>query len=619
MQLSHFQDDSYLNMSSSFDFVIIGGGTSGLVVAARLSEMHRFRILVLEAGGNHIEDPRVKTPAMWASLIGTEADWGFNTEPQAGLNNRSVTVNQGKGLGGSSAINAQVFVPPTKANINAWETLGNEGWDWDMLQKNVTRTYTYPSVKQKLGAPPDVDGWTVKNEAAKGPVQTSFPKVSVNDPWTSTMKALGYSLANDPFLGAASGSFSNLLSIDPATKERSYSASAYYQPCKDRGNLVVLTGAHVEKILFDQEGGVKAVGVQYSHEGITKTVSAMKEVVLAAGTFQSPKILELSGIGDAQLLNKLGIKSIRDLPGVGENLQDHLVCGVSYKAIDSLETLDALVRQEPEAVGQAIQEYATSKSGALASIGIDTYAYLPILDHVSQDSPGFERLSKLLDENGPPGSDQRASALYSFVRQTLLDPKAPSAAYLTMRGQSPLPVDLTWSPDSPTRPVPGKFLTIATVLSQPLSPGTSHIRSADPTDAPVIDPAYLSHPVDAEVMAAQMLQIEKIAASEPLSSTLLVQPLRRRDPASDFRGDLEKAKRFARTSSISMWHPAGTCAMLPMDKRGVVDASLRVHGVQGLRVVDASVMPLVCNANLQAVVYGVAERAADLIKAAWGA
>ncbi|ROW11583.1 hypothetical protein VMCG_01317 [Cytospora schulzeri] len=606
-------------MSSSFDFVIIGGGTSGLVIAARLSEIHHFRILVLEAGGDHTNDPRVKTPALWASLLGSEADWCFNTEPQAGLNDRSVTVNQGKALGGSSAINAQVFVPPTKANLDAWETLGNEGWDWDMLQKNATRTYTYPSVEEKLEAALGVDGWAAKNETAKGPIQTSFPKITVHEAWANTMKALGYSMANDPFLGAASGSFSNLVSIDPATKERSYSASAYYQPCKDRGNLVLLTGAYVEKILFDQEGGVKAVGVQYSHDGITKTVSATKEVVLAAGTFQSPKILELSGIGDAQLLTKLGIKPIRDLPGVGENLQDHIACGIGYKAVDSLETLDALVRQEPEAIGQAMQEYATSKSGALASNGTETYAYLPLLDHVSKDSPGFERLHKLLNDNIPPESDHRASALYSFVRQTLLDPRAPSGVYFTMRGQGPHPVDLAWSPDSPVGPVPGKFLTIATVLSQPLSPGTSHIRSADPADAPVIDPAYLSHPVDAEVMAAQMLQIEQIAASEPLSSTLLAQPLQRRDPASDLRGDLEKAKRFARTSSTSMWHPAGTCAMLPTDKRGVVDVALRVHGVQGLRVVDASVMPLVCNANLQAVVYGVAERAADLIKAAWGA
>ncbi|KKY29446.1 putative glucose-methanol-choline oxidoreductase [Diaporthe ampelina] len=533
------------------------------------------------------------------------------------MNNRSITVNQGKALGGSSAINAQIFAPPTKANSNSWETLGNEGWDWNALQKNMTKAYTYPPVEAGLEAALDVDGWAAKNDAAKGPIQTSFPKVAVHEAWANTMKGLGYPMAHDPFLGAASGSFSVLHSVDPITKERSYSASAYYQPHKDRENLVVLTGAHVDKILFDREGRVKASGVQYTHNGTTQTASVTKEVVLAAGTFQSPKILELSGIGDAKLLSKHGIDPVWDLPGVGENLQDHLACGIAYEAVDSLETLDALARQEPEAIGQALQEYATSQSGPLTSIGIETYAYLPIADSASQDSPVYKKLSKLLDDNRPPESDHRASALHSLVRQTLLDPKAPSGVHMTMRTQNPHPVDLAWSPESPAGPVPGKFLTLATVLSHPLSLGTTHIRSGDPTDNPVIDPAYLSNPVDAEVFASHILQIEQIAASEPLSSTFLKQPLRRRDPASDFKGDLGRAERFARTCSISMWHPAGTCAMLPLDKRGVVDSALRVHGVQGVRVVDASVMPLISNANLQAVVYGIAERAADLIKATW--
>lgn len=533
------------------------------------------------------------------------------------MNNRSITVNQGKALGGSSAINAQIFAAPTKANFDSWETLGNEGWDWNALQKNMTKAYTYPPVEAGLEAAFDVDGWAAKNDAAQGPIQTSFPKAAVHNAWANTMKTLGYPMPHDPFLGAASGSFSVLHSVDPVTRERSYSASAYYQPHKNRENLVVLTGAHVDKILFDREGGVKASGVQYTHNGTTQTASVTKEVVLAAGTFQSPKILELSGIGDAKLLAKHGIESIRDLPGVGENLQDHLACGIAYEAVDSLETLDALARQEPEAIGQALQEYATSHSGPLTSIGIETYAYLPILDRVSRDSPGYKKLSKLLDDNQPPESDHRASALHSLVRQTLLDPKAPSGVHMTMRTQNPHPVDLTWSPNSPAGPVPGKFLTVATVLSHPLSLGTTHIRSNNPTDDPVIDPAYLSNPVDAEVFASHLLQIEQIAASEPLSSTFLKQPLRRRDPASDFRGDLEKAEAFARRCSISMWHPAGTCAMLPLDKRGVVDSALRVHGVQGVRVVDAGVMPLISNANLQAVVYGVAERAADLIKATW--
>lgn len=533
------------------------------------------------------------------------------------MSSRSISLNQGRALGGSSAINAQVFAPPTNANFDSWKAFGNEGWDWNSIQKYMTKAYTYPQVKTGLETALDVDGWAAKNESAKGPIQTSFPKVAVHEAWANTMKNLGYPMVHDPFLGAESGSFSVLHSVDPVTRERSYSSSAYYQPHKDRENLVVLTGAHVDKILFDREGGIRASGVQYTHNGTPQTASVTKEVVLAAGTLQSPKILELSGIGDAKLLAEHGIELIQDLPGVGENLQNHLACGIAYEAVDSLETLDALWRQEPEAISQALQEYATSQSGPLSSIGIETYAYLPILDRVSQDSPGYKKLSKLLDDNRPPESDHRASAIYSFVRKTLLDPKAPSGVHMTWRTQNPHPVDLTWSPNSPTGPVPGKFLTLATVLSNPLSLGTTHIRSANPTDAPVIDPAYLSNPVDAEVFASHMLQIEQLAASEPLSSAFLKQPLRRRDPASDFKGDLEKADRFLRTCAVSMWHPAGTCAMLPFDKRGVVDSDLRVHGVLGLRVVDASVMPLISNANLQSVVYGIAERAADLIKAVW--
>lgn len=174
------------------------------------------------------------------------------------------------------------------------------------------------------------------------------------------------------------------------------------------------------------------------------------------------------------------------------------------------------------------------------------------MDHVSQTGSGHERMRKLLSENRPSGSDARENAFYSLASDTLLSSTAPSAVYLTNRSQHPLPVDLTVSPDSPVGFVSGKFLTIGALLSQPVSHGTVHIRSANPIDAPIIDPKYLSHPVDVEVMAEHLLQIEKVAASEPLSSTFLLQPLQRRDPASDFKGNLEKARRYARTSSISM-------------------------------------------------------------------
>lgn len=532
-----------------------------------------------------------------------------------------MTINQGKTLGGSSAINGQVFVPPTKAKLDAWGSLGNDGWDWDMFQKYITKAYTVPSIGADLETALGVDGWAASNKAAKGPIQPSYPKPAVHEIWQETMRGLGYAMPKDPFLGTASGSFSNLISVDAATKERSYAASAYYLPIKDRKNLVVMTGAHVEKILLaDHNGAVSATGVQYSLEGVTQTVTATKEILLAAGALQSPKILELSGIGQAALLKSHGIETVRDLPGVGENLQDHLASAISYRAVDSLETLDALLRQEPEPLGQAMRDYATNKSGPLASAGMETTAYLPVLSHVSQTGPDFERLQKLLRENAPSKCDNhRATALYELASQTLLDPHAPSGLYHTLRSQALSPVDLEWSPTSPIGPVPGKFLTFVVALAQPLSTGTVHLRSANASDPPLIDPAYLSHPVDQEVLASHLLQIDDVLAKALSTKLLLAQPLQRRDPASDFGGDLDKARRFARASSVSMWHPAGTCAMLPLDKRGVVDSKLRVHGVSGLRVVDASVMPLISNANLQAVVYGVAERAADLIKEAWGA
>lgn len=539
---------------------------------------------------------------------------------KAGLGGRCANVNQGKALGGSSAINAHVFVPPAKALIDSWEALGNEGWNWETLQGYIRRTYTSPSVDKDTQKALAIGGWAAGDTPTKGPVLTSFPpnpSSSIQEAWADTFKTKGFNTTRDPFIEASVGSFSQLNSVDPATQERSYAATAYYHPVQGRENLVVVTGAHVEKTIFDGQssGEIKANIVQYRHNEEVQTVAATKEIILAAGAFQSPKILELSGIGNSSILEKHGVEVIKNLPGVGENLQDHLVCGISYEATDSLETLDALARQEPEAISQAMQEYAGTRSGPLTSTGIDAYAYLPVIDHGS--GLGRERLQNLIRDNRPPETDRAGQVTYSLASKALLDQASPSGACLALRCQAVLPVDLSWHPKSPTGAVPGKFISIAALLSNPLSRGTVHIGSSDPAEPPIIDPAYLSNPVDAEVLAEHLLQIEKIATWEPFSSKFLAQPLQRRDPASDLKGNLDNAKKFARTSSNSMWHPGGACAMLPLGLGGVVDSSLRVHGVQGLRVVDSSMMPVVATANLQATVYGVAERSAELIKKAW--
>ncbi|KAI0164394.1 GMC oxidoreductase [Hypoxylon sp. FL1284] len=608
-----------MSTQEQYDFVVVGGGTAGLVVAARLSEDLSHRVLVLEAGADLREDPRVKTPAFYDALKGTETAWGFKSVPQPLLNGRSVDMNQGKLLGGSSAINAHVFVPPVTGLIDAWETIGNKGWNWKTMRRYFAKAYTSPSVDESSRKILGIDGWKSTNNAAQGPLQASFPGAMthpVRRAWAETFRAMGYCMKDDPFIDPSIGSFSCLASIHPDTKERSYSASAYYEPVKGRKNLHVLTNAHVDKILFDQTSKpVRATGVQYKHDGETKVVSAAKEVILAAGALQSPKVLELSGIGNSALLKNHDIDVVVDLPAVGENLQDHAVCSTGFEVVDEVDTLDALARQEPEALAQAMQEYATQKTGPLSYLGVTTYSYLPIIEYLTAE--GQKKLRKLLDENRPPVAESlenaRDRAYFEEVERALLSPNEPTGAYLTVVGQSVVPVDEAMG--SPRGPVPEKFLSIGAILSQALSRGTVHIQSSDPSAAPAIDPKYLTNPVDMDVLANHMLQIETIARSSPLSK-LLKQPLRRRDPASELT-DLDAAKRYLRASAISNWHMGGSCAMLPREKGGVVDTELKVYGLQNLRVVDSSALPILSTANIQATVYAFAERAADLIKETW--
>ncbi|KAI1764977.1 aryl-alcohol dehydrogenase [Hypoxylon sp. FL1150] len=604
----------------TYDFVIVGGGTAGLVVASRLSEDSSQRILVIEAGSDTTSDPRVKTPAFYSALMGSEADWNFHSQPQGRLKGRSITLNQGKTLGGSSSINSQVFVPPNKDLVDSWETLGNDGWNWSTLRDYFSKAYTEPAVDEademKLG----VEGWNLRGHASSGPLQLSFPGDvghPIRQTWEETFKNIGYSMPDKTFLNSSIGSFSCLTTVDPVSKERCSSASAYYNPIKGRENLHVLVDAVAERIIFEHvDGALRASGVCYNHESTRKSVACSKEVIVAAGAFQSPKLLELSGIGNRELLDQHGIELVKDLPGVGENLQDHAVAGISFEARDDVRTLDALVRQEPDALSQAIQDYATNQCGWLTSMGLWSYAYLPTMQYFSEGNQG--KLKELLEQHRPPAqqgpSHLRDREYYKLAEETLLNPKRPSGCTFAVVAQIISPVDP--GSDSPTGPVEGNFISLVSLLSQPLSRGNVHISSSNPAGAPTIDPRYLSNPVDMDVFAHNMLYLETIARTPPLSH-LLKSPPKRRDPASNLE-NLEDAKKFIESSCISMWHYGGTCAMLPEEKGGVVDPSLRVYGVPNVRVVDSSAVPLISNANMQSVVYAFAERAADLIKATYG-
>ncbi|KAI0448564.1 oxidoreductase [Xylaria acuta] len=606
--------------AEAFDFIIAGGGTAGIALAARLSEIARQRVLVLEAGLDHSDDPRVKTPAFYSALFGTDADWGFRTVVQQRLNGRSISLNQGKALGGSSVINAHVWAPPTKDVLDAWAELGNDGWDWNTMGPYYTKAFTPPQTPEELRRALGVDSWASDNINTSGPVQLSYPGTPnhpIREAWAEAFKGIGYLMTTNPWVQASVGAFSNLASIDPVTRERIHAAKAYYSPLRNRENLLVVLGAHVDKIIFsDDKPQPTAVGVQYRHEGKIKLAHVQKDIIISAGALQSPKLLELSGIGNADILKQHNIRVIKDLPGVGENLQDHLICDIGFTAVDEMETLDGLVRQDPKALEEAMINFAQHQDGLLTSGGIKTYAYLPVVDFLA--GTGREKLVKLLEENRPPNSptpeNARTRMYYEILEKTLLDPNRPSGAFLTAIGQNPIASDPSTGKPSP--PKPGKHLTIATILAQPLSRGTVHIVSNDSAKAPEIDPKYLSNPLDREVFAQHIKFIESIASSAPLSD-VLKKPLQRNSPLAHIT-DSDAAQQYMESRAISMWHPAGTCAMLPEKLGGVVDASLRVHGVSNLRIVDASVVPLLPPGNLQSTIYAVAERAADLIKEAHG-
>ncbi|PWY86725.1 alcohol oxidase, partial [Aspergillus heteromorphus CBS 117.55] len=603
------------------DIVIIGGGTAGLTLAARLSENPNLQVLVLEAGQDQTDDPRVQTPALWPALVATDSDWKFMTAPQTALHGKQIPLPQGRMLGGSSAMNGMAFIANSKANVNAWGALGNPGWDWDTISPYYKKvfTLTLPSEEKRKELGLEYVDESVNGN--NGPIHASFPDALVDpiaNAWVESLRGLGYPMSTDPFSGDARGGYTNAATIDPITKTRSYSANAYYLPAKARQNLHVITGASVNKILLDPlpNGDASATGVEYTKDNSIFTVTSNREVILSAGTFNSPKLLELSGIGSRGALETLNIPVIIDNPNVGENLQDHVLSGLSLEVEDFIATKDDLMRRVPEVLSAAMESYKTRQFGPFTIGGNYSSALLPLPDLSSSEERATILATTTTTTNTPlpTHTDPFAANLTSFVRSVLTTPTEPTGGYFTYPAQS----DFKGSGLS-TQTIESKFpenyITICAFLLHPLSRGTCHISSTNPADPPVIDPRYLTHPTDLEMLARHTRLIDTIAASQPLASMLKSGGKRSPGAPDDLRtAPLDEVKEYVRCAGKSTFHPTSTCAMMPREKGGVVDSRLRVWGVGGLRVVDASVIPIVPRGNTQSAVYAVAERAADLIR-----
>ncbi|KAI1116338.1 hypothetical protein F5Y14DRAFT_78739 [Nemania sp. NC0429] len=602
-------------MSESFDYVIVGGGTAGLVVAARLSEDADVSVLVIEAGADKRTDPALETPGL---VAGAYADdrfiWPFKSTPQAELNGRHLRQDTGRVLGGSSLTNFMMAMFPSRTNLDTWAKMGNKGWTFDDLapyfRKFSTSHPPSETIRKTLG------GLSYYREdlAGDGPIQLSFDdQYSVmNENWFKTFAELGLEMKTDPRTGKAVGAFQNSSTILSGTNTRSSSVTAYYtDEIAKRPNLKVLTETIVQRITTaTRDGLVVATGVEVKDkEGKVSTITAGKEVVLAAGTIRTPQLLELSGIGDRDVLEGLGIDVLIDNPNVGEHMQDHLMTSQQFPVKAGYPSADGL--RDPAKFQSAFEQYASTKQGPLAGMGTSV-AYVPLADRggIMTQADRKALFDKYLSSNGPaPTPAQKRE--FRLIRELLETETEPAIQYLCFPGSLTVTTHPDTLTDMFTSHAPYDCIGIMALLNHPFSRGSVHVSSRDASDPPTWNPNYCSHPLDLEILARTVGFVEKIVNTPPYSD--MIDPALKRLP--DATGDdVETAKEIVRARTVSCFHIAGTCRMLPRELGGVVDERLIVHGTSNLRVVDASMIPLEPLGNIQTTVYAVAERAADFIK-----
>jgi len=518
------------------DYVIVGAGSAGCVLAARLSEDPTCRVLLLEAGPSDRKN-EVRIPAAFSKLFHTERDWDYHTTPQEQAEGREMFWPRGRMLGGSSSMNAMMWVRGNRRDFDGWAALGNLGWAYD----DVLPAFRRSEDSARGGS---------EHRGTGGPITVS----ELRDPNPMTHAFVDAAVAAGiPRAADVNGAEQDGVGYTQVTQRRGArcsTSSAYLRPARRRKNLEVRTGAQATRVLLD---GTRAVGVEYRVDGRRETATADREAILAGGAVNSPQLLMLSGIGPAEQLRAHGIEPAVDLSGVGQNLQDHLaVCAIAL-ATQPISLVSA------ESPGN-LARYLLRRKGMLTSNVAEGVAFV-------RTAPGL-----------PAPDIELVFAPVPFIDHGLVTP-------------------------------PGHGLTVGAVLLRPKSRGAVTLASGDPFVAPRIDPEYFTDPDDVRVLVEGVRMARRVLRTEPLASFAGddLEP----SPGTDDDG----LEAFVREQAETLYHPVGTCRM-GIDADAVVDPSLRVHGTSDLRVVDASVMPTIPGGHTNASTIMIAERAAELVRAA---
>ncbi|KAI8194750.1 Dehydrogenase citC [Colletotrichum sp. SAR 10_86] len=570
----------------SYDYIVVGGGTAGVAVAARLSEgLPDSKILLIEAGPEAWDEPKINVPGMKGSTLATKYDWNFTTVAQTNVNNRVFSVNRGKVLGGSSALNLMSYDRSAAEEYDSWEALGNAGWNWETMIAAMKKSENFTGI--------NTDTYGSEGVGDSGPVKAVINRIipEHQETWIPTMNTLGIKTNLESLGGNPLGVMYQPSSIDATHYNRSYSANAYVPIAGS--NLEILSDTAVVKVNLEQVGDEQqATGVTLQDGTV---IAANKEVILSAGSIQSPGLLELSGIGQASVLNSSGIAQVIDLPGVGENLQDHLRIQSSYQLKPEYTSFDILRSNTTYAAEQLALWNAGEVS--LYDYTGSGYTFTTWAQALGNDS---QMVALAKEAAGEDPSKVDAKKL-----EFMTNPAIPQLEVIFSDGYT----GVKGYPAS-TSPLFGKgFFTLIAAIMHPMSRGNIHINPADTTGKPIINPNYFAHEHDLEAAIQAIKYCRKIATTEPMASIWESEY----EPGLDVVQTDEQWKEFALNTTLSIFHPVGTCSMLPKEDGGVVDANLKVYGTSNLRVVDASVIPLLVSAHVQTAVYGIAEIAAERI------